>query len=45
MLVYIFMGSILLHDGVLRVIAGSIVGLIGAAYGESRRIAEVVYTY
>lgn len=29
---YIFVGSILLHDGVLRIIAGSIVGLIGVAY-------------
>lgn len=30
--VYIFVGSILLHDGVLRIIAGSIIGLIGVAY-------------
>lgn len=30
--VYIFVGSILLHDGVLRIIAGSIVGLVGVAY-------------
>lgn len=29
---YIFVGSILLHDGVLRIIAGSIVGLIGVCY-------------
>jgi len=29
---YIFVGSILLHDGVLRIIAGSIVGLVGVAY-------------
>ncbi|PQE10327.1 COPI associated protein [Rutstroemia sp. NJR-2017a WRK4] len=29
---YIFVGSILLHDGPLRIIAGSIVGLIGVAY-------------
>lgn len=27
------MGSILLHDGVLRVIAGSIIGLVGVSYG------------
>lgn len=30
--VYIFVGSILLHDSVLRIIAGSIVGLIGVGY-------------
>ncbi|EOO01499.1 putative copi-coated vesicle protein [Phaeoacremonium minimum UCRPA7] len=29
---YIFVGSILLHDGVLRIIAGSIVGLVGVVY-------------
>ncbi|KAF8253549.1 COPI associated [Wilcoxina mikolae CBS 423.85] len=29
---YIFMGSILLHDGVLRIIAGSIIGFVGLAY-------------
>ena len=29
---YIFVGSILLHDHVLRVIAGSIVGLVGVGY-------------
>lgn len=29
---YIFVGSILLHDGVLRIIAGSIVGIVGVAY-------------
>ncbi|KAI9806165.1 MAG: Late Golgi vesicles protein [Phylliscum demangeonii] len=32
LLVYIFVGSILLHDHLLRVIAGSIVGLTGVAY-------------
>jgi hypothetical protein len=31
-LVYIFVGTILLHDHVLRIIAGSIIGLIGVAY-------------
>ena len=31
-LVYIFVGSILLHDSILRVIAGSIVGIIGVAF-------------
>ncbi|KAJ5832746.1 hypothetical protein N7474_001057 [Penicillium riverlandense] len=29
---YVFVGSILLHDHVLREIAGSIVGIIGVAY-------------
>ncbi|KAI9836600.1 MAG: hypothetical protein M1819_001232 [Sarea resinae] len=29
---YIFIGSILLHDHVLRIIAGSIVGVIGVVY-------------
>ncbi|KAI9732173.1 MAG: Late Golgi vesicles protein [Cirrosporium novae-zelandiae] len=29
---YIFVGSILLHDHVLRVIAGSIIGLVGVGY-------------
>ncbi|GKT48618.1 golgi apparatus membrane protein TVP15 [Colletotrichum spaethianum] len=29
---YIFIGSILLSDGVFKIIAGSIVGLIGVAY-------------
>ena len=31
-LVYIFVGSLLLHDAVLRYIAGSVVGFIGLAY-------------
>jgi hypothetical protein len=30
--VYIFVGSLLLHDAVLRYIAGAIIGLIGVAY-------------
>ncbi|CAK7200263.1 hypothetical protein SEUCBS139899_002954 [Sporothrix eucalyptigena] len=29
---YIFIGSILLHDHVLRIIAGSIVGVVGLVY-------------
>jgi hypothetical protein len=29
---YIFIGSILLHDGILRYIAGSIVGIVGVGY-------------
>ncbi|PWW77654.1 COPI associated [Tuber magnatum] len=29
---YIFVGSILIHGGVLRIIAGSIIGLVGALY-------------
>lgn len=31
-IVYIFVGSILLHDHVFRIIAGSIVGLVGVGY-------------
>lgn len=31
-LVYIFVGSLLLHDAVLRYIAGSVVGFIGLGY-------------
>ena len=30
--VYVFIGSILLHDHTLRIVAGSIVGIIGLAY-------------
>lgn len=30
--VYIFIGSILLHDHVLRIIDGSLIGFIGLAY-------------
>ncbi|KAG0642138.1 Golgi apparatus membrane protein TVP15 [Tuber brumale] len=29
---YIFVGSILIHDSILRIIAGSIIGLVGALY-------------
>ncbi|CAK7565647.1 MAG: hypothetical protein SEPTF4163_003570 [Sporothrix epigloea] len=29
---YVFIGSILLHDHILRIIAGSIVGIVGLAY-------------
>ncbi|CAK7224099.1 hypothetical protein SBRCBS47491_005433 [Sporothrix bragantina] len=29
---YVFIGSILLHDHVLRIIAGSIIGVVGLAY-------------
>ncbi|RYP75742.1 hypothetical protein DL771_002229 [Monosporascus sp. 5C6A] len=29
---YIFVGSILLNNGVLRILAGSVVGLVGVAY-------------
>lgn len=32
LLVYIFVGCILLHDSILREIAGSIVGITGIAY-------------
>jgi hypothetical protein len=31
-LVYIFIGSILLHDSTLRIIDGSLIGLIGVGY-------------
>lgn len=31
-IVYIFVGSILLNEGALRIIAGSIIGLVGVAY-------------
>ena len=30
--VYIFVGCLLIHDAILREIAGSIVGIIGIAY-------------
>lgn len=29
---YIFIGTLLLHDHVLRIVAGSIIGVIGAIY-------------
>lgn len=29
---YVFVGSILLNNGVLRIIAGSIVGIVGLGY-------------
>lgn len=31
-LFYVFMGSILLNNGILRIIAGSIVAIVGLAY-------------
>ncbi len=31
-IVYIFVGSILLHDGWMRYVAGSIIGIVGVAY-------------
>ena len=31
-IVYIFIGSILLSNGVLKIIAGSIVGVVGVVY-------------
>lgn len=30
--VYVFIGSILLHDHTLRIIAGSIIGIVGLGY-------------
>ena len=32
LLVYVFVGSILLHQPVIRIIVGSIVGIIGLGY-------------
>ncbi|RYP54642.1 hypothetical protein DL768_000578 [Monosporascus sp. mg162] len=29
---YVFVGSILLNDGILRILAGSVVGIVGVAY-------------
>lgn len=39
--VYIFIGSILLGGGVLRIIAGSIVGLIGVGYAVLEFIPSI----
>ncbi|ETS83797.1 hypothetical protein PFICI_05673 [Pestalotiopsis fici W106-1] len=38
---YIFMGSILLGGGVLRIIAGSLVGLIGVGYAVLEFIPSI----
>ncbi|TLD13466.1 uncharacterized protein PgNI_03637 [Pyricularia grisea] len=38
---YIFIGSILLNDGALRIIAGSIIGLIGVAYAVLEFIPSI----
>ncbi|KAH6659554.1 Golgi apparatus membrane protein TVP15 [Truncatella angustata] len=38
---YIFLGSILLGDGVLRIIAGSIVGLVGVGYAVLEFIPSI----
>ena len=40
-LVYIFVGSILLHDGVLRIIVGSIIGIVGLGYGVLEYIPSI----
>ncbi|CCX07296.1 Golgi apparatus membrane protein TVP15 [Pyronema domesticum] len=40
-LFYIFIGSILLHDGVLRVIAGSIVGFVGLGYAALEFVPSI----
>jgi hypothetical protein len=39
--VYIFVGSIILHEDVLRTIAGSIVGLIGVVYAALEFIPSI----
>jgi len=38
---YVFIGSILIHDGWLRVIAGSIIGLVGVAYAALEFIPSI----
>ena len=40
-LVYIFAGSILLHGGVLRIIVGSIIGIVGLGYGVLEYIPSI----
>ncbi|KAK9778363.1 hypothetical protein SCAR479_04765 [Seiridium cardinale] len=39
--VYIFVGSILLNSGVLRIIAGSIIGLVGVCYAVLEFIPSI----
>ena len=39
--VYIFVGSILLHDGWARIVAGSIVGIVGVAYAVLEYIPSI----
>ena len=41
LLVYIFVGSIMLHSPVIRYIAGSLVGLIGVGYGVLEFIPSI----
>ncbi|KAI0899820.1 COPI associated [Annulohypoxylon nitens] len=38
---YVFVGSILLNNGVLRIIAGSIVGVVGLAYAALEFVPSV----
>ncbi|BDD62736.1 Late Golgi vesicles protein [Monascus purpureus] len=38
---YVFVGSILIHDNTLRIIAGSIVGFIGVAYAALEFIPSI----
>ncbi|KAI5817190.1 Golgi apparatus membrane protein TVP15 [Pyronema omphalodes] len=40
-LFYIFIGSILLHDGALRVIAGSIIGFVGLGYAALEFVPSI----
>ncbi|KAL1839780.1 hypothetical protein VTJ49DRAFT_1154 [Mycothermus thermophilus] len=38
---YIFVGCILLHDHVLRIIAGSIIGVVGVAYAALEFVPSI----
>ncbi|KAA8908326.1 Golgi apparatus membrane protein TVP15 [Sphaerosporella brunnea] len=38
---YIFIGSILLHDGWLRIVAGSIIGLVGLLYAALEFVPSI----
>ncbi|RQM08743.1 hypothetical protein DH86_00002459 [Scytalidium sp. 3C] len=38
---YIFVGSILLHDNTLRIIAGSAIGIIGVVYAVLEFIPSI----
>ena len=38
---YIFVGSILLHDYVLRIIAGSIIGILGIGYAALEFVPSI----
>lgn len=40
-LVYIFVGSILLHNPVIRIIVGSIIGIVGLGYAVLEYIPSI----